>query len=91
MKKEIEKLNTDEEKCLQALAILTGYDQYTYFRIIASQTGFDIKTTRKNVRSLREKGFAEYSRGLMTEDGEVAGAGYIITEKGKEYVDKNKL
>lgn len=37
-------------------------------------------------RSLTDRGYAFYMRGLFTEDGEVAGAGYGITDKGAEYL-----
>lgn len=35
-------------------------------------------------RCLRERGLAEFHRGLWTDDGEPAGAGYAITPKGRE-------
>ena len=38
-------------------------------------------------RSLADRGYAFYMRGLFTEDGEVAGAGYGITEKGAAYLE----
>jgi hypothetical protein len=37
-------------------------------------------------RSLTDRGYAFYMSGLFTEDGEVAGAGYGITDKGAEYL-----
>lgn len=47
----------------------------------------DDKLTLKEVaiacRSLREKGLAEFYRGLMDEDGAVAGSGYCITKAGQ--------
>jgi dienelactone hydrolase len=38
-------------------------------------------------RSLTDRGYAFYMRGLFTEDGEVAGSGYGITEKGAAYLE----
>ena len=38
-------------------------------------------------RSLTDRGFCVYRRGLFTEDGEVAGSGYGITEKGLKYLE----
>ncbi|WP_417257385.1 hypothetical protein [Celeribacter sp.] len=38
-------------------------------------------------RSLTDRGFAEYCRGLWTEDGEPAGAGYRITDAGRKYLE----
>lgn len=37
-------------------------------------------------RSLKDRGFARYQRGLFTEDGETAGSGYGITRKGLAYL-----
>lgn len=39
-------------------------------------------------RSLRTRGYAEFKRGLWTEDGEPAGAGYTITKAGRKYLDE---
>lgn len=38
-------------------------------------------------RSLTDRGYCFYMRGLWTEDGEPAGAGYGITDKGAEYLN----
>lgn len=40
------------------------------------------EVVRAIVRGLTDKGLAQYGRGLSTEDGEVAGAGYAITGSG---------
>jgi hypothetical protein len=37
-------------------------------------------------RSLTDRGYAFYMRGLWSEDGHPAGAGYGITDKGAEYL-----
>ena len=37
---------------------------------------------RRLVRFLARRGHAEFHRGLMTEEGELAGAGYCITPEG---------
>lgn len=39
-------------------------------------------------RSLTDRGYCRYMRGLFTEDDEVAGAGYAITPKGVAYLDE---
>ena len=41
---------------------------------------------RAACRSLRDRGYAIFMKGLFTEDGEMAGAGYGITTKGREYL-----
>lgn len=40
-------------------------------------------------RSLTDRGFARYERGLWNEDGETAGAGYRITDAGREYLNSS--
>lgn len=37
------------------------------------------------LRDLAERGYCQFQRGLFTEDGEAAGAGYGITEDGLAY------
>ncbi|MRN48212.1 hypothetical protein GJU93_16770, partial [Brucella sp. 10RB9212] len=44
----------------------------------------EIPEVRRIVRALARKGFAEYWRGLITDDGDFAGAGYCITPAGRE-------
>jgi len=41
---------------------------------------------RAVVRDLTDRGMALYMRGLFSDDGMVAGAGYGITEKGMRYL-----
>lgn len=43
---------------------------------------------RAILRSLTDRGYCFYARGLFTEDGEAAGAGYGLTPKGLEYYDR---
>lgn len=38
-------------------------------------------------RSLTDRGYAFYTRGLWSDDGIPAGAGYGITEKGAQYLE----
>jgi hypothetical protein len=42
----------------------------------------DVRTVRRITRHLARKGFAQYWRGLWTDEGEVAGSGYCITPEG---------
>ncbi|WGG61901.1 hypothetical protein [Brucella intermedia] len=46
----------------------------------------DIPEVRRIVRALARKGFAEFWRGLVTDDGDFAGAGYCITPAGRALV-----
>ena len=50
--------------------------------------GLDTKAVRKACRSLKKKGLAEFHRGLMTEENEVAGSGYCISSEGVKLIDK---
>ena len=54
------------------------------FAPIMSATELDRKTVRRNIRRLARKGYAEYFRGLCTDKGELAGAGYCITKAGRK-------
>jgi len=73
------------ERCLEALDALTtpNGERCSSFKPIQNHTGYDRKTVKRNVRALALKGLAEYFRGLTTEDGDFAGAGYCITKTGQ--------
>jgi hypothetical protein len=43
------------------------------------------KHIRQVCRELRDRGFAMYQNGLMNDDYEMVGAGYGLTEAGREY------
>lgn len=55
---------------------------YVGLRFIAGETGMHIDIVRGVLTELRELGLAEYRRGLMDEDGMVAGSGYCQTRAG---------
>ena len=93
MKEEI-KLNENEKLCLSCLtSVFGGYEGEfcMAFKTISGDTKLEVKAVRRAVRSLARKGLAKFYRGLMTEDGEVAGAGYTATEKGCELRDLLKI
>lgn len=72
-----------EMKALNALA--RAYSEefgFLNFAGVADRSGLDPKHVRRSVRALARKGLAEYGRGLWSEDGEVAGAGYRCTDAG---------
>lgn len=46
---------------------------------------------KKAIKHLKELDFLEFHRGLMTEDGEVAGAGWCRSAKGNNYVEEFEL
>lgn len=53
------------------------------FSPIISDTGLPRTTVRRIIRLFARKGWAEFHKGLWTEDGDLAGAGYCITETGR--------
>lgn len=53
---------------------------------LRSRLGLHKEVLRGAVASLRDQGLAAYLRGLMSEDGVFIGAGYHITEKGREHL-----
>ena len=81
-----------QRKCLEALSRLThpNGEHCVPFAPLEAKTGYDRRTVRRFVRQLARKGLAEYHRGLCTEDGEFAGAGYCITTEGIAALDKEK-
>lgn len=52
-------------------------ERCVYFRTIASRANMPEATVAKSARELRSMGLAQFMRGLMTEDGMCAGAGYL--------------
>jgi hypothetical protein len=76
-------MSPNEKLALHALAEIYRDDfGYASFKMIAAESGLDPKCVRRTVRSLARKGFAEYGRGLWTEDGTPAGSGYRCTDAG---------
>jgi DNA-binding Lrp family transcriptional regulator len=69
---------------LEALARDTCEDYFLPFRVITRRTGFAPDVVRRDVRRLARKGYTAYARGLWTEDGYPAGAGYAITPAGRQ-------
>lgn len=85
------KLNENEIKVLYMLARMWsdswGESSFTYFRYIVEETKLELKVVRRACRSLRRKGLAEFMRGLMDDEGQVAGSGYGATQAGREWVE----
>lgn len=80
---------TDADK--KVLAVLArAYDDYTQshwaygFDYMTRETGLDRKAVRLSCRRLARKGLLSYERGLWTEEGRPAGAGYACTKQGSE-------
>jgi hypothetical protein len=71
--------------CTKVLAKLCsgGEDWCFPFAPIMRDTGLDRATVRRACRLLKRKGMAEFHRGLWTEDGNLAGAGYSASPAGR--------
>lgn len=86
------KLNENESKVLEYLeSIGHVFDvpAYTGFAPISRATGIELRKVRLACRSLKRKGLADFATGLVTEDGELAGAGYGITDYGLEILEES--
>jgi hypothetical protein len=85
-------LNEVQQKLLKNLYECNqhAYDEgwcFSYASISDDLQGVERKELTKNMRRLRKLELALYQRGLMNEDGEVAGSGFSITEEGKAWVE----
>lgn len=84
------KINEKERKVLELLVeSYHGTDDWgaLYMRAIVAGTDFELHQVRRSVRSLARKGYAQYERGLVDEDGMMAGAGYRATEEGAALIN----
>lgn len=73
-------------------ALYDVYDDYdgggfAHFSYVIKKTGFPRNVVRRICRHLARQGMAEYSRGLWSEEGKPAGAGYGITEAGRRALE----
>lgn len=60
-----------------------GPEMYWHSMPIAEATGLPFYTLKTVLRGLKERGEVEFGRGLLNDDGEFAGSGHRITEKGR--------
>lgn len=74
---------TDQElRVLHALDCAAPCEMFFTFAGIMTESGLERGEVRTACRSLRTRGFAEFSNGLWGEDGQPAGSGYAITAAG---------
>ncbi len=69
---------------LRALAAVPEPGWHRGLNSITDMTGIPRELCRAVIRGLIDKGLAQYHRGLWTEDGMPAGAGYRITDEGRK-------
>lgn len=67
-----------------------GSEDYLYYPYASITDGIDVdrKELTKAMRRLRKLELAQFARGLMTEEGQVAGSGFRITDSGEELLDQ---
>lgn len=85
-KTNVEKISEREHKCLTLIVEAWESEQCPYMRHIVQETKLTMQQVRRSVRSLARKGFAQYTRGFLDDDGMVAGSGYCATDKGTQFI-----
>lgn len=88
MKEEKLELTENEKKVLEVFMEVTDTWGEVCLNVkgIISRTSLEEKEVRNCCRKLNQYKLIEYLRGLMDDDGKVAGAGYCITGEGKKYM-----
>ena|ERR1700733_3861750 len=81
-------LNENERKVVGVLDEETDTwgEKSIAFSWIENETHLNKKEISKACETLREKGLVQFFRGLMTDDGEVAGRGYCIAPAGQLFL-----
>lgn len=75
------------EQEYKVLKTLSGTDEECYnYAYLEGDTGLSRKWLQPIIAKLRQLGYVEYWRGLMTDDGEVAGSGFCRSRAGNEIV-----
>lgn len=75
---------SDREKAALLVLDEQPEDICIYTRTIAREANLDFQQAKRSVRALVRKGLAELVRGLMTDEGYLAGSGYRLTPQGNE-------
>lgn len=75
------KLTENQNKILSALQHGYGGEFCHNYTHLEHDTELDREILKIEVKQLRKMGLVQYVRGLMTEDGEVAGSGFTIPYK----------
>lgn len=79
------KLSQNEATVLKFLAENFSLDSGVFsFAPICKTTQLDRRIVRLACRSLARKGLTKFYRGLCTDDGDFAGAGYAATKAGAD-------
>lgn len=81
------KLSTLEQQTLLAWEDVHADFGYLNFRGVAQRCTTPQHQIRRVVRALARKSMLQFGRGLFTDEGEVAGSGYGLTQAGRNYLD----
>jgi hypothetical protein len=88
---EAKNLGRSERRILAALN--QGYESfygepaYYNFRHLMQATNLSHRQVVRAVRALKGRNLAVFGRGLFNDEGEVAGAGYAITDHGHTLIE----
>lgn len=80
-------MTANEANVMRAWHGLSEEFGFLGFRAVEKRAG--VPSPRRYVRSLARKGFLVYGKGLTTEDGFLAGAGYTPTDAGWKWLREN--
>lgn len=85
------KLTANERAVLLDMYPNCGWDEEPLCLPFKAIHGVEPILVRRTVRSLARKGLASFHKGLWTDDGEPAGAGYTLTPQGRALADEMAL
>lgn len=82
------RLSDLEAQCLRAWQGMNPDFGYLSFSVIEGRSSLPSHQIRRVTRALARKGLVAYARGLFTDMGEPAGAGYGLTASGQQHLSK---
>lgn len=74
-----------QQKVFKAWAGMDRDFSIISFATTANRSGVDMKHIRRTVRALARKGYLEFCQSAWSDEGEMCGAGYGLTDKGEKY------
>jgi RIO-like serine/threonine protein kinase len=80
-----------EQKILNALGDCCDDFSYMNFDSLSRRTRIERRQVSIDVRRMARKGLTQYGKGLWTDDGEMAGSGYAITDAGRAALSASKV
>lgn len=85
----LRRLDDNEKAILQEI---TSNSEYCInYQHLVGTNNLSRKQIEPIIARLKDMQFIEFHRGLMTEDGEVAGSGWCRTELGNRYLERHEL